>query len=103
MGDAFGERCFSRDPAEVSTRIEAGEVPPGSLRWTDATAMAMSVVETLEARGRIDPDDLARRFARRYVKEPGRGYGGGAHAILSAVAAALRDAEPLPNPIEEES
>lgn len=85
-GDAYGEYCFSRDPAEVAARIEAGQVPPGSLRWTDDTAMAVSVVETLEARGRIDPDDLARRFALRYAEDPARGYGGGAHAILSEIA-----------------
>ena len=86
VGDAYGERCFSRDHAEVAARIEAGKVPPGSLRWTDDTAMAVSVVETLEARGRIDPDDLARRFARRYSEDPARGYGGGAHAILTEIA-----------------
>ena len=86
VGDAFGEACFARDPAEVAARIEAGEVPPGSLRWTDDTAMAVSVVENLEARGRIDPDDLARRFALRYAGDPARGYGGGAHGILSAIA-----------------
>jgi ADP-ribosylglycohydrolase len=85
-GDAFGEACFSRDPAEVAARIEAGQIPPGSLRWTDDTAMAVSVVETLEARGRIDPEDLARRFAFRYAEDPARGYGGGAHTILSAIA-----------------
>lgn len=86
MGDAFGEACFSRDPAEVAARIEAGQVAPGSLRWTDDTAMAVSVVENLEARGRIDPDDLARRFALRYAGDPVRGYGGGAHTILSEIA-----------------
>jgi hypothetical protein len=34
------------------------------------------IVETLVARGGVDQDELARRFAARYVAEPGRGYGG---------------------------
>lgn len=86
VGDAYGERCFSRDPAEVAARIEAGQVPPGSLRWTDDTAMAVSVVENLEARGRIDADTTCAIV--------------GGIVVLSAPggmpAAWARAAEPLP-------
>jgi ADP-ribosylglycohydrolase len=51
--------------------------------------MALSVVEELELRGHIDRDALAARFARRYVAEPARGYGGGAHRILGNLAMGL--------------
>lgn len=86
VGDAFGERFFQPEevlgPALAERRVPAR--PPWG--WTDDTAMALSVVETLEARGRLDPDELARRFGRRYAAEPSRGYGGGAHEVLAALS-----------------
>lgn len=81
VGDAFGQ-LFFRTPFPRN-----GEPPEGPWRWTDDTAMALSVVENLFAYGTLNPDDLARRFARRYVAEPNRGYGGGAHDILGGIAA----------------
>jgi ADP-ribosylglycohydrolase len=48
--------------------------------------MAISLVETLARHGRVNVDDLARRFADRYVTDPRRGYGGTAHEILQAFA-----------------
>jgi ADP-ribosylglycohydrolase len=47
--------------------------------------MALSIVETLDEHGRIDCDDLAQRFAKRYHDDPGRGYGGMAHRILTEI------------------
>jgi ADP-ribosylglycohydrolase len=47
--------------------------------------MAVSIVETLAARGTIDQDDLAARFARRYVEDPGRGYGFATHESLTQI------------------
>ncbi len=85
VGDAFGERFFT-NPAFVDDLILHRAVPPGTWTWTDDTAMALSVVETLGSCGDVDEDDLAGRFARRYLAEPGRGYGGGAHRLLSALA-----------------
>ena len=85
VGDAFGERFFQPTDllaAALKARRVPGEAPWG---WTDDTAMALSVVETLTAHGRIDPDDLARRFGRRYSLEPARGYGGGAHDVLAQI------------------
>lgn len=55
--------------------------------WTDDTAMALSIVDELAARGAIDPASLAERFARRYQAEPARGYGRGAHEVLGEIAA----------------
>ncbi len=85
VGDALGERFFG-PPGETVQAMEARRVPPGPWRWTDDTAMALSVVEVLEARGTIDQDLLAATFARRYQREPQRGYGAGAHDILAAIA-----------------
>lgn len=48
--------------------------------------MALSIVEVLDARGHIDQDALAAAFARRYVADPRRGYGGMAHEILQRIA-----------------
>ena len=47
--------------------------------------MAMSVVETLAKHGHIDQGDLATRFALRYKREPGRGYGSTAGRILGEI------------------
>lgn len=85
VGDALGERFFGRD--SVVERAIAGRVePPDPWSWTDDTAMALSIVATLERHGDIDADFLARAFARRYELEPQRGYGGTAHEILQDIA-----------------
>ncbi|MEW6430227.1 MAG: ADP-ribosylglycohydrolase family protein [Myxococcota bacterium] len=84
LGDAFGERFFG-PPDEVAKRLAARELPAGEWAWTDDTAMALSIVEVLEAHGQVDADALARAFARRYAQEPGRGYGGGARDVLLGI------------------
>ena len=81
VGDAFGERCFGtayHEGAEQAAR-------DFHWVWTDDTAMAAGVVEVLERFGEINQDELAATFARNYVREPARGYGGGAHKILAAI------------------
>jgi ADP-ribosylglycohydrolase len=84
VGDAFGERFFV-NPQVVDSLIEQRAIPAAPWRWTDDTAMALSIVEVLEARGAIDSHHLADAFARRYRIDPRRGYGGGAHQILQAL------------------
>lgn len=82
LGDAFGE-CFFKLPFEgIRTRT----LPPGPWRWTDDTAMALSVADVLVEHGRVEQDALARAFAARYADEPWRGYGGGAMHLLTRVA-----------------
>ncbi len=82
LGDAFGELffCFSAEHATLQ------DLPPSNWRWTDDTHMALSIVEILGRCGRIDQDALAEAFARRYLEEPNRGYGGGARRLLAQVA-----------------
>ncbi len=89
IGDAFGERFFWTPIPPASNR----RPPPGLWPYTDDTAMAISIVETLNAHGRIDQDELARRFAARYQEEPKRSYGATAHRVLAAigVGASWRD------------
>src|SRR4029078_7179155 len=51
----------------------------------DDTQMAIGVAETLVECGRIDEDEICRRFAATY--HPQRGYGRGARIVLEAMLA----------------
>lgn len=55
-------------------------------RWSDDTAMALSVVEGLAQFGLIDPDWLAQAFVRRWSEDPDRQYGGSLLHWLHRVA-----------------
>lgn len=84
LGDAFGE-CFF-DNAVLLTALQLpGALPPAPWTYTDDTEMALAVVEVLADNGRIVQERLAQVFARRYLREPRRGYGGTAHEILRAI------------------
>ena len=85
LGDAFGEQFFGHHAREILQPRR--ELPPGLWPWTDDTAMALSIVDVLAARGGIDQDDLAARFASRFAVDPTRGYGPGTAVLLDAVAA----------------
>jgi len=85
VGDAFGQRFFGPSAASL-LRITHHARPEAPWAWTDDTHMALSITEELEARGSIDPGLLASAFARRYVQDPHRGYGGMAHEILTEIA-----------------
>src|SRR5262245_23672173 len=88
VADAFGEQMLHAGPEARVLALEHRASPHGRRwMWTDDTAMAISIIEVLDACGTIDPDRLARVFADRYYKEPARGYGGAAHRILSDIAA----------------
>lgn len=73
VGDAFGERFFGPVRA-IRARLGSRELPPPPWGYTDDTVMALGVAEVLGRHGRIDQDDLALTFARRYRAAPGRGY-----------------------------
>src|SRR5688572_14124988 len=88
VADAFGEQLLHCGPVARQIALDNHVAPTGrQWMWTDDTAMAISIVEALEAYGEIDTERLARLFADRYYREPARGYGGGAHRILSDIAA----------------
>ncbi len=83
IGDAFGENFFH--PQNLSL-IKSRTLPEGMWLWTDDTHMAISIVEVLRDFGTINQDELCKRFARRYMDEPHRGYGSRAHQLLRQVA-----------------
>ena len=82
VGDAFGQQFFSPREVVTTQRIEQDQIP--ALPWfhTDDTEMAICLLQILSRHGRIDQDDLALTFARRYMNDPERGYGGGAKKLL---------------------
>src|SRR5688500_1935869 len=82
VGDAFGETFFARR-ASIAYKQIAENRP---WRWTDDTAMAVSIMEELIERGDIDEDVIADRYARRYIAEPWRSYGSTAEGILTAIS-----------------
>jgi ADP-ribosylglycohydrolase len=86
VGDAFGSMLdgYGADFArKTSKRLISPKRP---WKWTDDTAMALSIVELLERDGTLDPDALAQAFVRRFQLEPDRGYGAGAYELLSRVS-----------------
>lgn len=78
VGDAFGELWATRGAVR-------SELPEGPWPTTDDTEMALEICSLLAERGRIDQDELALRFARRFRRRPDRGYGGGAMRLLNAI------------------
>jgi len=85
VADALGETCFHPDRFHdlVHEDLATAEVP---WQWTDDTAMALSLFETLEECGFVDQDVFSRRLTERFVAEPWRGFGPGAFRMLGAVA-----------------
>ena len=86
VGDALGQTCFRPENWEGVTD-DPRATARGPWPWTDDTMMALAIYEVLYRHGRIDQDDLARTFAARYQADPMRGYGAGAHRLLSQIAA----------------
>ena len=87
VADAFGEQLLHAGPHPRALSLAHRAAPVGRRwMWTDDTAMAASIVDVLAARGQIDPAMLADAFARRYVADPARGYGRGAHTVLAEIA-----------------
>lgn len=91
IGDSFGECFFA---ADAKKRIASRRLPDPPWYYTDDTEMALSIVDVLDACGRIDQDRLAASFARRY--DPRRGYGSMAGILMREYQAGIRwqDAAP---------
>ena len=81
VGDAYGEQFFSDRPAD-----DSGD-PAGPWRWTDDTEQAICLVDCLAEHGAVDQDDLAARFAKRYMLDPERGYGATVRKLLVEIDA----------------
>lgn len=85
VGDALGE-ALSYQCYRVRELDDFSNFRPGSLRYTDDTEMALAIFEVLQRQRDIEEDVLAWCFARRYQRDPHRGYGRMAREILSEVA-----------------
>src|SRR5512141_3077337 len=82
LGDAIGELAF-RFPEEGRLRAAIAAAPV--LRYTDDTAMAIGLAESLAERGGLDPPHLGRTFQRHFNREPWRGYASGPPTIFQMV------------------
>ncbi|MCF3964875.1 ADP-ribosylglycohydrolase family protein, partial [Streptomyces fuscigenes] len=88
MGDAFGERWFSRfrEPEQARAQIRERRPPEEpEWAWTDDTALALALHRVLVERGTVDQDRLAACFGLAYDAHSGRGYGYGMHVLLPAL------------------
>lgn len=83
LGDAWGAP-HEGGPIERLVWRVIGTTKQGERRWTDDTQMSLDVAESLVAKGGVDADDLARRFAGSYRWS--RGYGPGAAKLLKRVS-----------------
>jgi len=81
LGDAFGAP-YEGGPVERALWAIIG-TKNGYRRWTDDTQMTIDVIESLIARGGVDQQELATRFARSYRWS--RGYGPGAARVLKRI------------------
>jgi poly(ADP-ribose) glycohydrolase ARH3 len=82
LGDAIGELAF-RYPKRQSLWTAMDELE--ELVYTDDTAMAVGLAESLVRRGKIDQQHLGDTFSRNYLREPWRGYASGPPTIFSKV------------------
>jgi ADP-ribosylglycohydrolase len=74
VGDALGEMLSYRSERALR-RIVEDDLPAGPWFHTDDTEMAISVCAALKSHGFIHQDALAKRFYRRFERDPDRGYG----------------------------
>lgn len=81
IGDAFGAPYEGR----ILERIVWALIGTrnGKRRWSDDTQMTIDVIESLVEYGRVEQEDLARRFAQSYKWS--RGYGPGAARVLKRI------------------
>jgi ADP-ribosylglycohydrolase len=74
IGDALGE-MFACRPHAALEQLKQNQLPAGPWFHTDDTEMAISIAAVLKSHGRVEQDALAKRFARRWERDPDRGYG----------------------------
>jgi len=83
LGDAIGELAFrGLDQAALRAAVARST----RLIYTDDTAMAIGLAQSLAQRGRLDPGHLGDTFRANFQREPWRGYASGPPTIFSLVA-----------------
>ena len=83
LGDAIGELAFSH--TDQTALLHAISKCP-ILRYTDDTAMAIGLAESLIKKGDIDQEHIGDTFRRNYESEPWRGYASGPPTIFEIVS-----------------
>lgn len=82
LGDAIGEMAFHfRNRADLRSRIAQAD----QLLYTDDTAMAIGLAESLVQAGGLDEQHLGDTFRDHYRREPWRGYASGPPSIFGQV------------------
>lgn len=82
LGDAIGELAF-RGLGEASLRAEIAR--RDVLVYTDDTAMAIGLAESITQAGRLDEKHLGDTFRANFQREPWRGYASGPPTLFSLV------------------
>jgi poly(ADP-ribose) glycohydrolase ARH3 len=82
LGDAIGEKAFLYPERE---RLCSNLDLDSELQYTDDTAMAIGIAESIIKEGGIDQDELGKTFSHNYRREPWRGYASGPPTIFSMV------------------
>jgi poly(ADP-ribose) glycohydrolase ARH3 len=82
LGDAIGEMAFGGfEEAALRRRV----VESDALIYTDDTAMAIGLAESVAKVGRIDQQHLGDTFRGNFRREPWRGYASGPPTIFRTV------------------
>ena len=82
VGDAIGELAFRFTEKEtLLARLESVKL----LSYTDDTAMAIGLAESLLEKGFVDHRHLGDTFRRNFQQEPWRGYAAGPPTIFAIV------------------
>jgi len=82
LGDAIGELAF-RVPEETELRARVAHTD--ALLYTDDTAMAIGLAESITQVGGLDPQHLGDTFRANFMREPWRGYASGPPTVFSRV------------------
>jgi poly(ADP-ribose) glycohydrolase ARH3 len=82
LGDAIGELAF-RGLGEAVLRAAIGQ--KDVLVYTDDTAMAIGLAESITQVGRLDEQHLGETFRANFQREPWRGYASGPPTVFSLV------------------
>lgn len=82
LGDAIGELAF-QFPREENLRSELDRL--SEVRYTDDTAMALGLAESIINKGLIDEQHLGKTFGNNFEREPWRGYASGPPTVFYQV------------------
>ena len=82
LGDAVGELAFRyHRKDELCAQLDRLK----EFRYTDDSAMAIGLAESITKKGCLDQQDLGETFRKNFKKEPWRGYASGPPTIFTMV------------------